>query len=117
MTIGESPAATSVAAARMPAGPAPTMTGGLSIAAEARDDPHAIGEEGRAGPEPLAILQRDPAILAGAHQAKPGARLADELVVAHPPAIGQQRGEERVAGKRLAGHAVDAEADDLTAAL
>src|SRR4051794_30055008 len=112
MTIGASPEATSVAAARIPAGPAPTITGGLSsIAADLRDDPHALGNEARAGAQPLAVLERHPAILAGAHQAESGTPPVAKFRGPDAAPVGQQRGQQRVTGERLAGTAIDCKAD------
>src|SRR5436305_8865936 len=113
--MGVSPAATSVAAARIPAGPAPTMTGGRS--AIARDQPHAVGDGAGACPETLAVGQRDPAILAGPHQAETGPRLAGELAVAQAPSVDQQGGQDRIAGEGFARDAIDGEMDDRSAAL
>src|SRR5260221_2470743 len=101
----------------MPAGPAPTMTGGLSAIAVARDDPHALGDKARAGPQPFPIGQGDPAILAGTHQAEPSARSIAKFRGPHASPVGQQRGQHGVAGKRLAGTAVDDETDDRPVAL
>jgi hypothetical protein len=108
-----------VAAAQVPAGPAPMMTGGLSsiVSGAPGDDPHALGREARAGAQSRAVVESDPAILAGAHQAEPGARPVAEFALPHSLSIGQQGGQQRVARQRLARASVDDETNDRPIAL
>src|SRR6266542_6674186 len=109
MTIGASPAAASVTAARIPAGPAPTTTGGLSVDDTSRHDPHVLRDEARARAQSRAVFERDPAILARAHQTKSRARPVTELRRSQSPPIGEERGQHRISRQRLAMTSVDDE--------
>src|SRR3954451_18751194 len=98
----------------MPAGPAPTISGGARSAMATSppdDDVHALGERRRAGAQPVAASELHPAILAGAHLAEAGARRARKLAVAQPLDLAEHRSQHRVARAAFAGLAIDRERD------
>ena len=76
-----------------------------------RRDSHAFGDEGRARAQSRAVFERDPAILARAHQAKSGARPITEVRRSQPASVGEKGGQQRVSRQRLAIAAVDDESN------
>src|SRR5687768_1384613 len=99
----------------MPAGPAPTIAtlvkGRQLLVRSVEIDPHARGHGGGAGPHAALAVEPDPAILARAHEAEPGAEFAAELVPTQRTAAEQHGGEDAIPGPSVERLAVDGDAD------
>src|SRR5712671_439295 len=101
----------------MPAGPAPTITNVLTCdpgsSTHSGAHAHAGLDERRAGAQPFAVGELDPAVLARAHQAQARARRSAELGAAQRAGLREDRGEHGFAFERGAGAAVEFEGDAL----
>src|SRR5690349_23049003 len=107
--MGFRPAPTRTDAARMPAGPPPTITTlrmGLGLLEIGPYD-HAVGCESRAGPHALAVSECDPTILTSSHETEAGTRCATEFETANSSSVQQKNRKQAVAFDRLDHFSVD----------
>jgi hypothetical protein len=75
---------------------------------------HAIGREGRACPHAFAVTERDPAILAGSHEAETSARFVTEFEMPDKSSVQQEHRKQAIAVDGLKRVPVDSQAQRCT---